>query len=129
MTTEKMFELANRKKMRFQFKGIISVEDLWDLSPKQLDAIYKDLNSQIKKVEEESLLQEKTSADEELTVKIEIVKYIVKVKLEEAKVKSEEVERKQKKAKIMEVLANKQDEALLNKSPEELQAMLNEMDK
>lgn len=128
MTIEKMFEVATRSKMRFAFKGMISVEDLWDLSPEQLDAVFKSLNSQLKQVSEESLLQVKTLADKELEVKIEIVKYIVKVKLEEAQARLQAKELKEKKHKIMEVLAAKQDEALQNKSPEELQAMLEELE-
>ena len=83
MTMEKMFENATRTKMRFPFKGMISVEDLWDLSVKDLDTIFKTLNAQVKKSQEESLLVTKTEEDEVLSTQIEIVKYIVAVKLAE----------------------------------------------
>lgn len=127
MTMEKMFEMATRKKLRFAYKGMISVEDLWDLSPEQLDAVFKALNAQLKQVTEESLLKVKSSADKELEIKIEIVRYIVNVKLEEASARMQEKERKDQRNKIMEVLAAKKDEALQNKTPEQLQAMLDEL--
>lgn len=128
MTNEKnMFEVAVRTKMRFPFKGLISVEDLWDLSVRDLDSIFKTLNSQLKQVKEESLLEVKTKEDQELDMKIEIVKYIVRVKQEEELSRIQAKEQKEKKQKIMEILATKQDESLQNMSVEELQAMLNQL--
>ena len=61
-----IFEYAVRNKVRFPFKGMISVEDLWDLSLTNLDSIYKTLNKQIKQNDEESLLSTKTNIDTEL---------------------------------------------------------------
>jgi hypothetical protein len=128
MTNEKnMFEVAIQNKFRFPFRGLISVEDLFDLSVQNLDLIFKTLNSQVKKAKEESLLDTKTKEDETLDVMIEIVKYIVKVKLEEENQRLKVKEQKEKKQKILEILANKEDQDLLNKTKEELQAMLNEL--
>ena len=121
---EKMFEIATRTKMRFPFKGLVSVEDLWDLSVKDLDSIFKTLNVQVKKSQEESLLATKTKEDETLAIQIEIVKHIVKTKLDEAETAKQSKELKEKKQKIMEIMAEKKDEALRNASVEELQAML-----
>ena len=119
-----MFEIATRTKMRFPFRGMISVEDLWDLSVKDLDSIFKTLNTQVKKSQEESLLATKSKEDETLAVQIEIVKHIVKTKLDEAETAKQSKELKEKKQKIMEMIAEKKDEALRNASVEELQAML-----
>ncbi len=128
MTNANIFEAAVRGKFRFPFKGMITVEDLFDLSAENLDYIFKTLNSQLKQVKEESLLETKTKEDKELDVKIEIVKYVVNEKLEEQKKKAQEKERKAQKQKILEILSTKQDEALQNKSPEELLKMLNELE-
>lgn len=128
MSVEKMFELATRKKYRFSYKGLINVEDLWELSVQSLDAIFKDLNSQLKQSAEESLLQVKTAADKETEVKIEIIKYIVKTKQDEAEARLKAKENKEKKQKIQEILAAKQDQDLQNKSPEDLQKMLEELE-
>lgn len=127
MKNEVMFETAVRNKMRFPFKGLITVEDLWDLSTKDLDAVFKTLNSQVKQAKEESLLDTKTREDEVLDMQIEIVKYIVKVKLEEETLRLQAKDKKEKKQKILSILSVKQEENLLNKSVEELEAMLGEL--
>lgn len=124
---EKMFEYATRNKVRFPFKGLISVEDLWDLSLTNLDSIYKTLNKQIKQSEEESLLNTKTTVDKELDVQIAIVKHIVAVKLAEQEAREKASAKKVQKQKIMAVIASKQDEALQNSSVEDLYKMLDEL--
>ncbi|WP_197492099.1 hypothetical protein [Paenibacillus jamilae] len=128
MTNEKMFEVALKNKFRFPFKGLVSTEDLFDLKVEDLDAIFKTLNSQLKRVKEESLLDTKTKEDKEIDVKIEIVKYIVTTKLAEKKLHLKAREQKEQKQKILAILSTKQNEDLQNKSVEELKAMLNELD-
>lgn len=123
-----LFETASREKYRFPFKGQVSVEDLWDLSPKDLDTIFKSLNAQVKKESEESLLSPKEAVDVVLNAKIEIVKHIVAVKLSEAEKARQAKKRREEKQRIAELIADKQDEALREKSLAELQAMLNAMD-
>lgn len=122
-----IFEVAIRTKMRFPFKGLITVEDLWDLSVENLDTIFKTLNSRKKTVNEESLLDTKTKEDEALNTMIDIIKYIVGVKQEEDKARKEAKAKREQKQKIMEIMSTKQDEALQNKSLDELQKMLAEL--
>ena len=126
MTTN-IFEYAVRNKIRFPFKGMISVEDLWDLSLTNLDSIYKTLNKQIKQSEEESLLATKTSVDTELEVQIAIIKHIVSIKLEEQEAREKAVAKKAQKQKIMAIIAAKEDEALQNSSMDDLKKMLDEL--
>lgn len=123
---EKMFETAVRNKFRFPFRGLISVEDLWDLNVENLDTIFKTLNSEVKRASEESLLDTKTNEDKILDTKIEIVKYIVSIKLAEKEVKENEKRNKEQRQKILSIIANKQENELQNKSVEELQKMLDE---
>lgn len=122
-----IFEYAVRNKVRFPFKGMISVEDLWDLSLTNLDSIYKTLNKQIKQSEEESLLATKTSVDTELEVQINIIKHIVSVKLEEQEAREKAAAKKAQQQKIMSIIATKEDEALKNSSVEDLRKMLEEL--
>ena len=119
-----MFEKAVKGKYRFPYKGQIAVEDLYDLPLGALDTVFKTLNAEVKKTDEESLLQTKSEEDDILSTKIEIVKYIFNEKLEEKKNRQEAAERKEKKQKIMQIIATKQDEALRNASVEDLQKML-----
>ena len=127
MTTEKIFEFATRNKVRFPFKGMISVEDLWDLSLTNLDSIYKTLNKQVKQSEEESLLSTKLSVDTELEVQIAIVKHIVSVKLAEKEAAEKAHAKREQKQKIMSIIATKENEALQNSSIDDLKKMLDEL--
>ena len=129
MSTENIFEIATKTKIRFPFKGLINTEDLCELSVENLDSIFKTLNSQLKQVKEESLLNTKTKEDKELDVKIEIVKYIVSTKLAEKEAQSKAKAQKEQKQKIQEILFAKQNQELENKSVEELQAMLGQLEK
>ena len=124
---ENMFEYATRNKVRFPFKGQISVEDLWDLRTDDLDTVFKTLNRQVKQSEEESLLVTKTAEDTALDVQIAIVKYIFDIKMQEASARLLDKERKAQKQKIMAILAHKQEQELQNKSVDELQKMLEEI--
>ena len=123
-----MFESAARGKYRFPFKGQVTVEDLWDLSPKDLDSIFKTLNAQSKKANEESLLASKSATDVVLDTKIEIVRYIVGVKLAEAEREKAAKENREKKQRLAELIADKQDAELREKSVAELQAMMAALD-
>lgn len=127
-TIEAKFEAATRTKLRFPYKGLVSTEDLWDLSVQQLDSVFKVLNSELKTVKEESLLNTKTKKDEELDLKIDIVKHVFEIKTAEANARLEEKERKEQKQKILNILASKKEESLQNKSPEELEAMLKDLE-
>lgn len=127
MNKEELFIKATRNKVRFPYRGLASVEDLWDLPVTELDKIYKSLKKQEKTANEESLLEIKTDEDKELTMQIEIVKYIVGVKLEEKKAAETAKARKEQKEKLLQLLADKQDEELKGKTAEEIQKMIDEL--
>src|SRR5699024_2532257 len=124
MTKVNLFEVATKEQYRFQHKGSLNVEDLWLLPIQQLDEVFKGLNSQIKQAKEESLLDNKTKEDEVLNNKIEIVKYIVNEKLKEQKEKLHEKENREQRQKIMQILSDKENEDLQNKSADELREIL-----
>ena len=115
-----LFKLAAKEKYRFPFRGNISVEDLFDLTTSQLDVVYKELKSQ------DSLLKEVSTEDKELKNKIEIVKTIFEDKKTEAVQKEQVLAEKQRKERIKELIAQKKDQDLVDKSIEELEAMLGE---
>ena len=123
-----LFEVATREKYRFPYKGQIGVEDLWDVSATGLDSIFKALKAQAKKSDEEGLLSHKTSADTELDNKIEIVRYIFGVKMAEKAKNEEAVKRKAEKEKLMEILSEKENNALKDLSIEELRARITSLE-
>lgn len=122
-----IFEIATKSKFRYEFKGFISTEDLWDLSVKDLDNIYKNLNGKLKQAQEESLLDVKTKENKKLEIKIQIVKYIFMNKVEEKNSKLHEKERKEEKEKIKRIIEDKEAAKLKDKLLDELKDMYNKL--
>ena len=128
MTTENLFEMATRSKMRFpSTKGELSVEDLWDLSDKDLDVVYKNLKDQDVKSSEESLLDD-ANVDPKLTAAIGIVKYIFTTKRNERLAEKERINKKLTQRKYIDALSKKQDEAIEKMSEAELRAMIDSLE-
>ena len=122
-----LFETATKKKYRFPYKGIITVEDLWDLNVTALDQIYKNLNKWLKEMGEESLLKTKSTEETDIENMVEIVKHIVVVKEQEKTNRLAQKERDAKKQRIMSIISDKEDKALTELSTEELRKMLDEL--
>lgn len=127
MTNNELFINATRAKLSVPFRGMINVIDLWDLSLTNLDSVFKTLNAESKKSEEESLLNTKSKEDEEVSNKIEIVKYIVSVKLDEKKKREDAKKNAEMRQRLLEIKAKRQDAALENMSDEELDKTLAEL--
>lgn len=126
-----LFEMASQMKFRYPYKGMITTEDLWDLSIAQLDIVYQNLSKELKATNGDSLIATK-SADEgvkanELKNKIEIVKYIFNHKQQEAELHRMAAANAAEKQRIMGILADMEDNALRNMSKEELLKRLNEL--
>lgn len=122
-----MFEQASRLKLRFRYKGLCSVEDLWDMSFEALDTIFKGLNAQLKAQKEESLLETKSKEYEVLELKINLVKHVVTIRLQEQKERENEVAKAAKKQKLFCIIEEKQDAALRDMSVEELTKLVDEL--
>ena len=127
MTNNELFINATRANYQFTFRGMINVIDLWDLSLTNLDSVFKTLNAEAKKSEEESLLNTKSKEDEDISNKIEIVKYIVSVKLDEKKKREDAKKNAEMRQRLLEIKAKRQDAALENMSDEDLDKALAEL--
>ena len=127
---EKMFETAIRSKVRFETtKGQLSTEDLWDIPMTSklgfsLDDIAKGLYKRIKETEETSFVVKKSPKNKLLELKFEIVKYIIKTRLEEKEIAKNALAKAQQKEKILGLIADKEDEELKSKTKEDLLKML-----
>lgn len=116
-----MFEKASRMKLRFNTqRGVLSVEDLWDLPLIQLDNIAIALNKKLQESKTESFIKTRTKDTTELELKFNIAKHIIDVKLQEQEDRLLESEKKAKRQKILDLMAKKQDAELEGKSLEEL---------
>jgi len=128
-----MFEKATRLKLRYGTDaGLITTEDLWDLplisrSKINLDGIAKDLNRKIKESGEESFVVEKSEGDSILDLKFEIVKYVIKIRMEENKLKEQKAIANEKKKRILDIIATKEDEQLMNQDLDSLKQMVAEL--
>jgi hypothetical protein len=129
-----IFEQASRKGLRFSTtRGQIQTDELWSIplqhkSGFDLDNIAKDHNAALKSVTDESFV---VTADHpmkaELTLKMEIIKHIIAVKLEERKSAVEAAAKAEQRQKLLAVLEKKQDAALEDLTPEQIQAKLDEL--
>ena len=128
MKNKNLFEVATRKQYRFPYKGNASVEDLWHLSLTELDAVFKTLNTEAKKNEEESLLNTKSEEDEAILDKIEIIKHIVRVKLEEKEARENEKKNSELNQRLLGIKEKRADEALEKMTDEELNKAIAELE-
>lgn len=122
---ENLFIEASREKIRFSTtKGLLTVDDLWDLKLEDLNRLAKSLNKQVKESGEEDFIKTKSSADKKLELSFELVKYVIKVRLEEEEAKKLRKEKAQKRAQIRELIEKKAVENLEGKTIEELEKEL-----
>jgi len=129
-----MFEKASRTKLRCNTdRGYLSTEDLWDLplisrrGNFSLDDLAKKLNRQIKEAGDESFVTERSPANATLELKFEIVKHIIKVRLDDLEQRENAEVLRVKKKKILEIIAGKEDEELAGKSVDDLKKMVEEL--
>lgn len=116
-----MFEKSSRMKLRFDANcGVISTEDLWDLTLGQLNTLAKRLNKEVKALEEEDFLNDLKPEDTILKLKFDLVLHILNTKKEEKRLSLESEEKKARKEKILAIVARKQDLAMESKTEEEL---------
>ena len=126
-----IFEQATRRAIRFESaKGDLSVEQLWDLPLQSrnqfdLDTVAKTVNRQLNAITEESFVSVRENpAKETLSLKLEIVKHIISVKLQEAEEARNRANKASEKEKLLRLLDEKQNEALRALTPEEIQERL-----
>lgn len=128
MTIESMFEKAARQKIRIPCeKGWLYVEDLFDLSLRELDKIYKILNTQLKTAKEDSLLDVKDTSTSKLELQVDLVKYVFGVKKSEEAAIATRIANKQKKEFLMTVLEEQQKDEIKKMSSDDIKKMLEEL--
>ena len=130
-----LFEQATRSKLRFSTpKGVLNVEDLWDLplisksgAQVNLDDLARAAYKEMEESACQSFVQKSTKISEIAKLRFDIIKHIIDVKLADRDAASERAEKAAKKQRILELIATKEDESLAGKSLEELQKLAGEL--
>ena len=122
------FKQATKEKLRFDnSKGLLSTEQLWDLSLNSIAIIVRSLKKQLKKDNDDDLsfLDEgSTPVDRTLELKFNVVKEVYLSKKEDSDTIRDEASKKLHNQKILELIFEKKEGDLRTKSVEELEAML-----
>lgn len=119
-----LFLKATKQKLRFQTnRGLVTTEDLWDLSLDDLDSLARSLNKEIKEKGEESFIKT-TKVDPKIKLSFEVAKSVIETKLADADKAQKAAATKEKNQKILALIARKKDAELEGLSLEELEEMV-----
>lgn len=122
-----MYKQASKLKLRFTTtKGLLSAEQLWDLSLIDLSNSVKAVKKILKKSDDDELsfLEESKTVDVENQLRFDILKDVYLTKKKENEDKRTELERKQQNQKILNIIAEKKESSLRDLSVEELEKLL-----
>lgn len=124
-----MFEKASRLKLRFETtRGFLTTEDLWDLNLTSLDDLAIAINKKLKEESQESFITDRSSKNDILELKLNILKHIIEVKLKEKEDKKHRAERAAELTRLKDILASKKDEELRASSVDELKKRIAELE-
>ena len=120
-----MYKEALQKKLRFKTnKGMITTEDLFDLSLQNLNTLAIMLDRKISEAPKKSFIEELPAEENDDELRFSIVKDVINIKLKARKDNIHKAQADAQKKRILEILAKRNDEELEKKSTEELRAML-----
>ena len=124
-----IFERAAKEKIRFEFRGLIATEDLWDLTIENLDELFQQTYAQLKAQSGEGLLLTgvQNPISDYLRLQADLIRYVFEDKQKMAADFKMKKLQNEKKKRIMEIITDKQDETLAGKSIAELKEMLDDM--
>ena len=124
-----LFERASKQKLRFTTgKGHLASEDLWDLSLPSLDRIAQSVHGELETSSKKSFIKEESSANTELTLKLDILKHVINYKLNLKEVASRREEKKAKLAELKELYHDKTKEEMKGLSKEDIAKQIAELE-
>ena len=119
-----MYKEASRLKIRYQTsRGLITVEQLWDLNINDLDALAILLEKEYKASGKKSFVVKTTKKNKLIKLMFDIVLDVLTTKVDEEDVKTSKYAKDIFNAKIDERIAKKQESDLDDLSIEELEKM------
>jgi hypothetical protein len=131
-----IFEQASRQKIRFSSnKGDLTTEQLWDLpltskTQFDLDTIAKTVHASLALVSTTSFVtQVSDPAKSRLELAMELVKHVIAVRVAENQAANDRAKARAERDRLINVLADKQDQALREMSADEIKARLADLEK
>lgn len=119
------FKLASQQKLRFQTKkGLLSTEQLWDLSIDDLDELAVSLENEFKQTGKKSFVSKTSAKDKTAKLRFDVALEVLNSKMDEIQSATEAQEIKAHNEKIIQLIAEKQDQSLKGKTIAQLKAML-----
>lgn len=133
MNISDLFLAAARQKFRFESsKGQLTVEDLWDLPLTSqtgkvcLDEVARNLYQKMNEAKNISFVTPKVE-DETVQQKFDIVKYVIEVRIAERDEAAKAKQRAERRQNLMDLIAQKETNALAELSVDDLKKMLAEV--
>lgn len=125
-----IFEQAVKQKLRFQSdRGLLTTEQLYDLSLQALDKVARAVNTELKSVTEESFVSIRPNPlKDELTLKLDVLRQVIADLMAAQAAKELRAERAAKRRLLLETLEAKENDELKNLSKEEILKKLEELD-
>ncbi len=122
-----IYKAAAKQRLRFKTgQGELSVEQLFQLSIGELDALAVSLDEAHNQSAKKSFVIKKTGKDKTAKLRFDIVIDVLNTKVEAAAAAAERQEIKEHNNKIIAAISEKQEGELKNKSLKQLQGMLRE---
>lgn len=126
---QNIFEAATKQKLRFSTpRGMVNVEDLWDMNLKDLDDTARLINKKLKESNEESFITRKSTGDKRAQLQLDVVVSVIKTKIQEDEKRLNAAQRKLKREQILKLMSEKQDDAMKRKSLASLEAELEKLE-
>lgn len=120
-----LFITAARNKVRFSTnRGLLTVEDLWDLSLESLDRIAVSIDEAVQKHGRKSFIGAQPKEAEGLQTQFDLVKFVIDTKLAEKAEAKTAADREAQVTFLKGLLEKKQLADLENMTPDEIKAKL-----
>jgi len=125
-----IFEKATKQKLRFQSdRGLLTTEQLWDMSLASLDSAAKHVNRTLKTTEEESFVEDlrENKENTENTLRLDILKHVIAVKVKARDEAKNIKEKAEKRRVLLDALSSKENEELKSMSKADILKKLEEL--
>jgi len=116
-----IFEQGTRRKIRFFHDGVLAIEQLWELEPDTIDAMYRAIQANYTHVPS---LSGNDGMDTDDTLRCEILAHVYETLVAEAQDAAQAADKRRERQRILSLMQRRQDADDEAKSLDELEEML-----